>query len=180
MKVTYFEKRVNVSNRLKLYAEEKLMKLDRFFRSDAEARLVFSKEKDQFVAELTIYADSLVLRAKARSDNMRAAIDAAGDTIVRQIRKNKTRLEKRLRDKTFAADSPVYDTGDDVVEEEAEFPILRQKRFSLKPMTPEEAILQMNLLNHSFFVFKNQSDSDAFAVVYRRGDGGYGLIEAET
>lgn len=177
MKVTFTEKKVNVSNRLKRYAEEKLSKLDRFFRTDAEARLVFSKERDMQVAELTILADSLVFRAKSRADNMHASIDDVADTVVRQIRKNKTRLEKRLRDKTFATDSPVYDTGDDVVEEEVEFNIVRQKRFPIKPMTPEEAILQMNLLNHSFFVFKNQNDEDSFSVVYRRNDGDYGLIE---
>ena len=177
MKVTFIEKKVNVSNRLKRYAEEKLAKLDRFFRTDAEARLAFSKEGDQQVAELTIFADHLVFRAKERNEDMHASIDAVIDTIVRQIRKNKTRLEKRLRDKTFEPDSPVYDTGDDVVEEEGEFSIVRRKRFSIKPMSPEEAILQMNLLGHSFFVFKNQLDEDAFAVVYRRSDGGYGLIE---
>jgi len=179
MKVTFIEKKVNVSNRLKRYAEEKLAKLDRFFHTDAEARLAFSKEGGRQVAELTIFAESLVFRAKEQDEDMHAAIDAIIDTIVRQIRKNKTRLEKRLRAKTFEPDSPVYDTGEDVVEEEGDFAIVRQKRFSIKPMTPEEAILQMNLLGHSFFVFKNQLEEDAFAVVYCRADGGYGLIEED-
>lgn len=179
MKVTFIEKKVNVSNRLKTFAEEKLGKLDRFFRKDVEARMVFAKERELQVCELTIFADGLTFRAKARSEDMRSSIDGVIDTIVRQIRKNKTRLEKRLKEQAFVNDSPAFDEGEDVVEEEAEFNIVRQKRFNIKPMTPEEAILQMNLLDHEFFVFRNESEGGAFAVVYRRANGGYGLIQED-
>ena len=103
---------------------------------------------------------------------MRSSIDSACTTIERQIRKNKTRLEKRLREgafeKEFLDRTPVA--------EESEFEIVRNKRFAIKHMTTEEAILQMNLLEHEFFAYKNEDEDGAFAVVYRRKNGGYGLI----
>ena len=103
---------------------------------------------------------------------MFASIDAAVATIEGQIRKNKTRLSKRLRSESF----PVVEPNDDFeVAEEKEFRIVRTKRFAVKPMSPEEAILQMNLLDHDFFVFRN-SDDDSLSIVYQRKNGGYGLI----
>ena len=106
---------------------------------------------------------------------MRGAVDAACGYIERQILKNKTRLEKRLRSDAF----PAPEAPDDFeVSEEKEFHIVRTKRFTVKPMSPEEAILQMNLLAHSFFVFRNSED-DSLSIVYRRKNGGYGLIETD-
>ena len=107
---------------------------------------------------------------------MFASIDACVSTIERQIRKNKTRLSKRLRQDAFvrepeAVSSFVPDEPED------EFQIVRVKRFNMKLMTREEAILQMNLLEHSFFAFRDEEAEGAFAVVYKRNDGGYGLIE---
>ena len=112
-------------------------------------------------------------RVSELTSDMHASIDSAVASIENQIRKNKTRLEKRLREGVFekeAAERPIYDA------EEGEFDIVRSKRFPIKPMTPEEAILQMNLLEHAFFAFKNTAEGNAFAVVYRRSNGGYGLI----
>jgi len=109
---------------------------------------------------------------------MQASIDSAVAAIERQIRKHKTRLEKRLRDGAFERElstSVKHDAHDD---EEKDFKIVRSKKFPLKPMTPEEAVLQMNLIDHEFFVFKNQNNDDTFSVVYKRKKGDYGLIEA--
>ena len=106
---------------------------------------------------------------------MRLSIDAAVATIERQIRKNKTRLARRLRQDAFVRSAEVTSFVPD--DEEHNFEIVRFKEFPMKPMTREEAILQMNLLEHSFFAFRDEENGDAFAVVYKRNDGGYGLIE---
>ena len=115
-----------------------------------------------------------LLRAQteAPDGDMRGAIDAAVGYIERQILKNKTRLAKRLRSEGFPPPAP---TDDFEVAEEKEFQIVRTKRFAVKPMSAEEAILQMNLLDHTFFVFRN-SDDDSLSIVYQRKNGGYGLI----
>ena len=105
-----------------------------------------------------------------------ASIDSAVAAIERQIRKNKTRLEKRLREGAFEREVKPA-AIDQPLEEEFEFEVVRSKRFAIKPMAVEEAILQMNLLDHEFFAFKNQDNDDAFAIVYKRKNGGYGLIE---
>ena len=107
---------------------------------------------------------------------MRGAIDEAAAQIERKIRKNKTRLAKNLRAESVAPELP----EEFEVHEEGEFDIVRTKRFTVKPMSAEEAILQMNLLGHSFFVFRNTDDGDGISVVYRRNNGGYGIIETEN
>lgn len=107
---------------------------------------------------------------------MYASIDAAVATIERQIRKNKTRLARRLRQDAFTRSAEVTSFAPEA-EEESTFEIVRTKQFPMKPMTREEAILQMNLLEHSFFAFRDEENEGAFAVVYKRNDGGYGLIE---
>ena len=130
-----------------------------------------SRSNDTF----TTTADGgTLLRAQTQAPDgdMRGAIDAAVGYIERQILKNKTRLAKRLRTEGFPPPAPADDFE---VAEEKEFPIVRTKRFSVKPMSPEEAILQMNLLDHSFFVFRSSED-DGLSIVYRRKNGGYGLI----
>ncbi len=110
---------------------------------------------------------------------MHASIDSACALIERQIRKNKTRLEKKLRDGAFEREiQPDYVPTEDEPETEEDLTIVRTKRFPVKPMTPEEAVLQMNLLEHTFFVFRNTEDDDNFSVVYARTNGGYGLISA--
>ena len=108
---------------------------------------------------------------------MHASIDSACALIERQIRKNKTRLEKKLREGAFEREiKPDFIPAEAEEAGEEDLSIVRTKRFSLKPMTPEEAVLQMNLLEHSFFAFRNMDDGDSFSVVYKRKQGGYGLI----
>ena len=178
MKFTFTTKKVDLSDSVKDYAEKKISKLDRYFKTEADAYVTFSVEKNnRCVVEVTIRGGNTLFRAQEenRDGNMRAAIDAAQEYIDRQIRKNTTRLEKRLRQGAF---DPSALAAEPEVDEEREFNIVREKHFAVKPMSPEEAILQMNLLDHSFFLFRRESDN-GLCIVYSRKNGGYGLIEAD-
>lgn len=176
MKFTFTCKKVALNDSIKEYAEKKFSKLDRYFREEATALVTFAVEKNhRCVVEVTIRGGDMLFRAQeeAPDGDMRGAIDVAVSYIDRQIRKNKTRLSKKLRTEGAVAADDVFE-----VAEETEFDIVRTKRFAVKPMTTEEAILQMNLLDHNFFVFRNE-DTNAISVVYKRKSGGYGLIETE-
>lgn len=175
MKFQFSEKKVSLPSNVHAYAEKKVMKLERFFRDDAEALVAFSVEKDRNKVEITIHAANTFFRASEATSDMFASIDAAVSTIERQIRKNKTRLARRLRQDAFVRTAEVTSFAPEP--EENSFEIVRFKEFPMKPMTREEAILQMNLLEHNFFAFKDEENDQAFAVVYKRNDGGYGLIE---
>lgn len=172
MKITIIGRQMNVRDSLKELVENKLSKFDKFFDGESEATVTFSRKRDKENLEVTIVAASTIFRAEDEEESFQTALDRVIDSIERQIRKNKTRLEKRFRAGAFDE----Y-FGDDVTEEEPEFKI-RTKTFSFKPMSVEEAILQMNLLGHQFFVFEN-SDSGDTCVVYTRKDGAYGLIVPE-
>ena len=156
MKFTFTDKKVNLPKSLHNYAEKKVGKLDRYFKTEAEANLVYSVEKDRNKVELTIRSGSTILRVAESTSDMFASVDAAVTSMERQLRKHKTRLEKRLRTGAFAPAEPAEETS-----------------------FVDEAILQMNLLGHSFYAFKDEAGG-AFAVVYKRNDGGYGLIEDEA
>ena len=175
MKFQFTEKKVSLPANVHAYAEKKVMKLERFFQDNAEALVAFSVEKDRNKVEITIHAAGTYFRASESTSDMFASIDAAVAAMERQIRKNKTRLARRLRQDAFARTAEV--TSFVPEEEEAAFEIVRVKEFPMKPMTREEAILQMNLLEHNFFAFRDEENKGAFAVVYKRNDGGYGLIE---
>ena len=179
MKFTFVEKKVNLPKSLHAYAEKKVGKLERYFKTDSEANLVFSVEKDRNKVELTIRSGSTILRVSESTSDMFASVDAAVTSMERQLRKHKTRLEKRLRQDAFERTVDEVSTFVPDVVEESEFEVIRTKKFSIKPMAVDEAILQMNLLGHSFYAFKNDA-TGAFAVVYKRNDGGYGLIEDEV
>lgn len=180
MKFTFTEKRIRVTDDLHEYAEKKIGKLDRFFKTDSEAFVTFDIERGRNIVEVTIKNNGMYYRVSETTSDMFASIDSAVGAIERQIRKNKTRLEKRLREGALEKEArPAYALSE-LDEEEQDFTIIRSKRFPIKPMTPEEAILQMNLLEHQFFVFKNQNNDDLFSVVYKRKNGGYGLIESDN
>ena len=176
MKYTYACKKVSLKDSIRDYTEKRISKLERYFRGeDTSAAVTFSVEKNHLcTVEITIRDGATLLRAQteAPDGDMRSAVDAAVGYIERQILKNKTRLAKRLRSENFPAPAP---DDDFEVAEEKEFDIVRTKRFAVKPMSPEEAILQMNLLDHDFFVFRNSED-DSLCIVYQRKNGGYGLI----
>ena len=175
MKFQYSEKKVKLPGNVHAYAEKKVMKLARYFEEDAEALIVFSVEKNRNKAEITVHGAGTWFRASESTSDMFASIDAAVGTIEGQIRKNKTRLARRLRQDAFTR--TVEETSFAVEEPEEELDIVRIKKFHLRPMTREEAILQMNLLEHTFFAFRDEDNGGSFAVVYRRNDGGYGLID---
>ena len=177
MKFTITEKKVQITEELREYAEKKIGKLDRFFKSESEAFITFAIERGRYIAEVTLNNNGMFYRVTEVTGDMQASIDSAAASIERQIRKHKTKLEKRLRAGALEREVDMAVKHDDHEDEDTEFKIVRSKMFSVKPMTPEEAVLQMNLLEHEFFAFKNQSRSDAFSIVYKRKHGDYGLIE---
>lgn len=174
MKTLIVAKQVNVTDDLKQIIEKKLSKFDKFFNDNATATVVLARKREKEILELTITIGSTLFRAEEESDTFRNALDTAVDVIERQIRKNKTRLQKKLRDSYF--DNAVYDIP---VDEDDDVPFkIREKTFSFRPMSVEEAILQMNLLGHQFFVFVN-AESEKTNVIYKRKDNDYGLIVPE-
>lgn len=180
MKFTFTDKKVTLPKSVHAYAEKKVGKLERYFPTEPEASVVFGVEKGRNQVEVTVRAGGTILRASESTADMLASIDAAVADMERQLRKNKARLEKRLRKDAFVRSAEPEELTSFVPEEpEEEFTVVRTKRFPLKPMRVEEAILQMNLVGHTFFAFRNEDADGAFAVVYKRQGGGYGLIEDE-
>ncbi|MBQ4561730.1 MAG: ribosome-associated translation inhibitor RaiA [Clostridia bacterium] len=171
MNINTFGRQVEVTQDLKDLFAKKLGKLDKFFRDDADCNITLRERKNgRKVLEVTITAAGTLFRAETEEETFQNALDKAVSTIERQIRKNKTRLEKRLRESAFVREIEY----EEPIEEEGEFDI-RVKSFAFKPMSPEEAILQMNLLGHEFFVFEND-ETHKVNVVYRRHADKYGLI----
>ena len=174
MKFQFSEKKVKLPGNVHAYAEKKVMKLARYFEEDAQALIVFSVEKNRNNVELTVRGAGTWFRAHESTSDMFASIDAAVGTIEGQIRKNKTRLARRLRQDAFVRSA---EETSFVEEPEEKLEIVRVKSFRFAPMTREEAVLQMNLLEHNFFAFRDEDNGGSFAVVYRRNDGGYGIID---
>lgn len=171
---------VDVTPALREYAEKKLKKIQKFFEDGSvETEVVLKVQRELHVADITIQAGGLFVRGQGRTDDMYASINVAVDHIERQIRKYKTRINRRMR----RLDADVVVTVPSVAlddEEEMEAPrVVKTKRFDVKPMSVEEAIMQMELLDHDFFVFRDDSTGDV-SVVYRRNDGDYGLIEPDS
>ena len=175
MKLTITGRKFTVTEKLSEKITEKLLKFEKYFDEEATGNVVLRSRKNMELIEITIFCKGTMYRAEEEDESILNALDRAVDIIERQIRKNKTKLEKRLRigafDKAVLADSQWKDV------EEEEIKIGRTKKFVMKPMTPEEAVLQMNLLGHSFFVFKNV-DTNEMNVVYKRKDGKYAIIES--
>ncbi len=172
MKITITGRRCSPRDSFKERAEKKLAKIERFFGPDVEAKVTVTVEKSSQSVEITINNGGMVFRAQERAKNMNEALDKCVDTLIRQIRKNKTRIEKKLRTNIEVLE------GENDVAEEIEYELVRHKRVLLKPQSVEEAILQMNLVGHQFYLFLNEDRGDV-NVVYRRSDGGYGLISPE-
>lgn len=173
MTIRFTERKVTVSDDLKAYATKKCEKLDRYFDRDAAAFVTFTIERGRHTAEITVQHAGMYFRAQEQTGDMYASIDGAVSSIERQIMKNKTRLEKRLRKGAFERSVP-----EAAVQEEGEFDLVRVKPVHVKPMTVDEAILQMNLLGHEFFFFANMEEKEKPCVVYRRKNGGYGMLIA--
>lgn len=174
MKLTITARKMTVNQSFNDYAEKKLsQKLDRFFGDGADAKITMSEHKNIITLEVTVKHDGLLFRAEQKATDKNDALDACIDRLIRQIRKNKTRVEKKLHDSSFR------EAFDDIVEEQVDFEVIKRKRFPMRPMNTDEAILQMNMLGHSFFMFKN-GDTGQINVVYKRDDGNYALLEPEN
>lgn len=171
MKVTIAAKKLNISQSFTDYAEQKLSaKLDRFFPEDAEAKITLAERRDLIILELTVKYNGIIYRAEQTARDKNDALDVTIDRIIRQIRKHKTKIEKSLRENAFSGLAPEP--------EETDYEVIRYKNFRMKPMTVEEAILQMNLLDHTFFMFKN-AQTGVVNVVYKRDEGNYAVLVPE-
>lgn len=173
---------IEVTPAIREYVEKKISKLDRYFTETPEANVhvnlkVYQDKKAK--VEVTIPLPHLVLRAEESNDDMYAGIDLISDKLERQIRKHKTKVNRKFREKgNIPAYFAVNESSEAQQVEEDDLELVRTKSFDLKPMDSEEAILQMNMLGHNFYVFTN-ADSNRTNVVYKRKDGRYGLIEAQ-
>ena len=178
---------IEVTPAIREHVEKKVQKLERYFTEEtiatatANVNLKVYNDK-QTKVEVTIPMKNLTLRAEERHNDLYAAIDLIVDKLERQIRKYKTKVNRKFREREGVAaffasvNKSEEKNGDVAVDEEHEFPIVRTKQFDLKPMDQEEAILQMNMLGHNFFIFTD-AESDGTHIVYKRKDGKYGLIE---
>lgn len=167
-------KNIQVTDALKQHVEKRLGKMDKYFDTPPEAIVTLLVEKERHRVEVTIPVNGYILRGEEESMDMYSSVDQVLEKLERQMKKYKTRLNKKNKNMSI---KDMTQSSRPVLEEEAPH-LVRTKRFSMKPMSPEEAIMQMNLLSHGFFVFSN-AETDEVNVIYRRKDGNYGLIELE-
>lgn len=174
MKITYTARKVNLRENFKERAERKLLKFGKLFSEDAAVNVVVTLEKNRQTVEITIKDNGMVYRAESTMPEMNDALDKVVDVLMRQIRKNKTKLEKKIKSgsiEDFVLHTPEIDEAED-----DEYKVVRKKNVIVKPITVDEAILEMNMVNHNFFMFIN-AETDEMSVVYKRADGNYGLLE---
>ena len=174
MKMNFTARQMRVYDSVKETAEKKLSKFDKFFGDGCEMDVTFSMPNGKDKVEVTIRSQGFVYRAEEAADTFANAIDCAIEALERQIRKNKTRLQKKIKAEGFK----IIDEDLPEIEEDEYVQNIKTKTFSFKPMGVEEAILQMNMLGHDFFVFKDAETLET-CVVYKRNAGGYGLILPE-
>ena len=173
MKYNIRGEKLVITDAIKDYTEEKLGKLDKYFKDDDITANVLAKVRgNSQIVEVTIPTSKFILRSEEEHDDLYAAIDLVTDKLERQIRKNKTRLNRNVKEsvKEFNFD---YELP---IEEEAKETVVKRKKLEMKPMSEEEAVLEMELLGHNFFVYKDM-DTNSINVLYKRKDGDYGLIE---
>lgn len=169
-------KNIDVTPSLKEYAEKRVAKLYKFFqwREDVHVEVMLSVIKESHRAEITYRLGGFVMRGESTQRDMYAAIDEASDRIDRQVRRHKNRLQQKMHQSPRFADLVASQVAE--VDEDDALDVVRTKRFAVKPMDVDEAIMQMELLGHDFFVFAH-ADTEEVNVLYRRKDGQYGLIE---
>ena len=175
MKYIVIGKNLEVTEALKEKVIKKMGKLEKFFAKDTDVHITMSVVKNRQIVEVTIPFHGVVLRGEASNEDMYASIDKVIDILEGQIRRNKTRLAKKIKEGSPRA--VFFESGQEP-DEEHDYKVVRTKKFAIKPMTSEEAILQMNLIGHEFFMFSN-AETKEVNVVYRRKDGNYGLIEPQ-
>jgi len=179
MRISVRGKNIEATPALIDYAEKKLGKLDKHFDKATDVQVVLSVIRDEHIVEVTMNLNGLILRGEESTGDMYASIDKVVDKLERQVKKYKTRMNKSLRKRGVRVISEKLAATEAVERSEEEAPkLVKTKRFTLKPMSTEEAILQMDLLGHNFFVYTS-AENDAVNVVYKRKDGNYGLIEPE-
>lgn len=168
MKISIIGRKFHVTDDLKEKVQKKLSKLDKFFSDEADANVTMRSCKNDEILEITIFYKGTMFRSEVSDEKIENALDKSVDIIERQIRKNKTRLEKKFK-------TGVFETIDtDEIEEEIN--ITKTKQFKISAMSAEEAVLQMNLLGHSFFLYQNEEDGNV-NVVYKKANDEYGIIE---
>lgn len=180
MQIVVKGKNINVTPALNDYAEKKVAKLLKFFEDEmpGKAEVMLRVEREQHIVEVTVSVSGLLLRGEEVTSDMYASIDGVVEKLERQIKKYKTRINRKIRQETTKGQPVVDGAKDSDVEGNGVTSIVKTKRFAVKPMSAEEAAMQMDLLGHSFFVFAN-AETDEVNVIYKRRDGGYGLIEPE-
>lgn len=179
MIITITGKNIEVSDYLESLIQKKVGKLDKYFPEDTEAHVTLAVEKNRHIVEVTIPYVGGIIRGEETSGDMYASVDNVLSKLEKQIVKHRTKLEKSLRAGAFKAPEPVYAdafTQDELDEEPAR--VVKLKRFDIKPMTVDEAMLQLEMLGHSFYMFTN-GETNQINVIYKRKDGNYGLIEPE-
>lgn len=174
MKIVVSGRNIEVTQGIREAVEKKLSKLEKYFKPEVEAHVTLNVEKNRQIVEVTIPFNGVILRGEESNNDMYASIDIVSDKLERQVRKQKTKLERRKHSDSLRFQNiPDYHSKGN---EEAK--IVKTKKFAIKPMSEEEAVLEMELLAHNFFVFEN-ANSNEVNVVYKRKDGNYGLIEPE-
>ena len=180
MKYTILGRNMEVTEGLREYIEKKFSKLDHYFSSDTEVNVTLSKQRGEEKVEVTIPLRGTTIHAEESTGDMYQTIDALKDVVERQLRRNRKKIIDRKQSKQSFSDVLIEDlmSEEPQEDEEEEIRIVRSKRFEMKPMTPEEACFQMEMSGHTFYMFRNAED-EQIAVVYKRKDGDYGLIEQE-
>jgi len=177
MKIILSGKNMNIGETLKKQVDKKIRKIEKYFKPNVDVQVTMSTEGYRNIVEVTIPFDGVVIRAEESTDDMFTSLDRVIEKLEKQIHKHRTKLEKKLKEGAFKFDGVEFASG--VSEnEEIKGRIIRNKRFAIKPMTEDEALTQIDLLGHSFFVFLN-AETDYVNVLYKRNDGNYGLIEPE-
>lgn len=177
MKVTVIARNIELTEALKESVESKISKFDKYFEPNVEAKATLSVQKNRQTVEVTIPINGAILRAEESTDDMYKSIDFVEEKLERQIRKQKTKLAKKKHNQSLKLNM-LEELGLDNDETEEESRVVKVKKFAIKPMDAEEAVLQMELVGHNFFVYKD-AETGAVNVVYKRKDGQYGLIEPE-
>ena len=174
MKVTVMSKNIEITPALRAMIEKKISKLDKYFEKEVDAKVTISVQKSRHIVEVTIPFSGIMLRAEEATEDMYKSIDMVEEKLVRQIRKQKTKLSRKYNQSLRFAE-----IATDLEEvEETKGKIVRTKTFAVKPMNSEEAVLQMELLGHNFFVYQD-TDTNNISVLYKRKDGNYGLLDPE-
>ncbi|HHY37534.1 MAG TPA: ribosome-associated translation inhibitor RaiA [Clostridia bacterium] len=170
MQIVVRGKNIEVTDALKSYVERKLGKLEKYFDQSLSAQVTMSVERGRHIVEVTVPLDSILLRGEEESTDMYASVDLVSEKIERQIEKYRTRILRRLRRE------PTKEKIPQVAADEKEPGIVKVKKITIRPMTADEAVMQMNLIGHDFFVYADAENGNV-SVVYRRKDGNYGVIE---